>query len=389
MVAGGLDGLALNASILATAELYDHVTDQWHALPPMHVARTGHAAALLHSGAVLVVGGLTYIRREKSNPNNYTASAEIFDPRASTWTVVGALRSGRAHHSLVTLQSGDVMAVGGISADNALDTAVELFSPRSTLWSPLSPLHYRRMFNDVVVLPSGDVLLVGPSMAESERDCDTELYSIHDNIWKCKNLIVSRLYPLVGLLPNGNVLAVGGYIWPNEGPTSSTELYNSTLGQWTATSAMSFPRNGGLLLVLPHSVLMQGVTEGGGPPTTESYDIEQGVWSLEPPILPPTAFYRVLMLNQSSVMFFMDPPVAFYNPQNRTWKNGASMPRQRLSAAATVTVLGGQQAGLSSTNLAIAVVASTLAVVAFGGIICWFVRSRLQKRSGDAFVPLV
>lgn len=39
--------------------------------------------------------------------------------------------------------------------------------------------------------------------------------------------------------------------------------------------------------------------------------------------------------------------------------------------------------------IAIAVVTSTLAVAAFGGIICLFVRSRLQKRSGDAFVPLV
>ena len=68
----------------------DNVLRQtWVTTPPMHTARTGHAAELLPDGRVLIIGGFDA---------DYVAlrSCEIYDPVTNTWTLAEDLHTARA-----------------------------------------------------------------------------------------------------------------------------------------------------------------------------------------------------------------------------------------------------------------------------------------------------
>jgi len=42
---------------MADAEVYHPVQDEWTTVNPMHDARVGHTASVLHNGNVLIAGG--------------------------------------------------------------------------------------------------------------------------------------------------------------------------------------------------------------------------------------------------------------------------------------------------------------------------------------------
>lgn len=65
----------------------------------MHTARSGHNAALLSDGKVIVIGG-------------GTKSTEVYDPATGQWTQT-AETSQTSHNGIVVLQNGDILAVGG------------------------------------------------------------------------------------------------------------------------------------------------------------------------------------------------------------------------------------------------------------------------------------
>jgi hypothetical protein len=70
LVAGGYNEAL---AYIASAELYDPVTNSWSPAGTMGIGRTGHAAVLLPSGKVLVTGG------GSTGQQFPTDSAELFD----------------------------------------------------------------------------------------------------------------------------------------------------------------------------------------------------------------------------------------------------------------------------------------------------------------------
>jgi hypothetical protein len=79
------------------------------------VARTGHTAALLSNGQVLVAGG--FLSR------SVLASAEIYDPIANTWTSTGNMITGRELHIATPLKSGTVLEAAGATVHGCGATA--------------------------------------------------------------------------------------------------------------------------------------------------------------------------------------------------------------------------------------------------------------------------
>ena len=66
---------------LASAEIYNPVTETWSTTSSMGPAREGHTATLLPDSRVLVTAGF--------NESALLASAEIYDPATGTWSVTG------------------------------------------------------------------------------------------------------------------------------------------------------------------------------------------------------------------------------------------------------------------------------------------------------------
>lgn len=132
LVAGGLAGTAATA----TVELYDPVANTWTPVKSMNVARVGHTATMLNNGLVLVVGG---------DAIGKAGTSELYDPDLGTWTKIASpLATGHIYHTATLLQDGYVLVVGGITYTTAAAPAtgtttgpasVELYNPASSTWS--------------------------------------------------------------------------------------------------------------------------------------------------------------------------------------------------------------------------------------------------------------
>jgi len=101
-----------------TAEIFDPAAEQWSPVPPPAVGRAGHVAVLLHSGAVLVAGGLG------------ETGAELFDWRRHDWTSAGSLALIRSGATATVLGTGQVLVAGGFGSGRSALAGAELYDPQ-------------------------------------------------------------------------------------------------------------------------------------------------------------------------------------------------------------------------------------------------------------------
>jgi hypothetical protein len=224
LVAGGAsDEPPLDDVVVASAEIYDPATGSWTAVRPMIRARASFPAVLQHDGTVLVIGGvietggdlcgLTYceiydpatdtwsptdpigtpVRLENGAPRvnaeavaladgsvlltgghqggplNWSFSpfsistTEKYDPVAKKWSVVGSMGVARDEFRLVRLNSGKVIAIGGLEYggyDVGFQNS-EIFDPATGRWGPLIGMSVGRTKFGAVKLADGRVLIAG------------------------------------------------------------------------------------------------------------------------------------------------------------------------------------------------------------------------------------
>jgi len=146
LVAGGWNNVD---GQVATAELYDPVTERWTRTASMLSRRTMHTATLLPSGKVLVVGG--------GDPS----FEELYDPTTETWTATWSMAEPRDSHTATLLPSGRVLVAGGADIDYVPLASAELYDPATGLWSRTGSMATARMEHTAVLLPTGEVLIAG------------------------------------------------------------------------------------------------------------------------------------------------------------------------------------------------------------------------------------
>jgi len=114
--------------ISAGACLYDSTTGTFVATGNMNTARYYHTGTALGDGTVLVAGGQVGTRVYTA-----TASAEIYDPAAGTFSPTGDMTTGRINHTATLLPDGMVLILGG---DNSLSSA-EIYHPIEPVPAPV------------------------------------------------------------------------------------------------------------------------------------------------------------------------------------------------------------------------------------------------------------
>ncbi len=206
LLAGGFNG-----NYLDSTELYDAKTGKFTAAGKMTLPRSEHIAVLLKSGKVLLAGGV-------GTGWTFLADAEIYDPVSNTFTKTGNMLAPRESHTATLLKDGNVLITGGHQGRRAAMTiyaSAEIYDPNKGSFSAISDLTVKRHKHGAVLLNDGRVLIIGGSDERDSRGAYTnvEIYNpATKNFTKIGDMNLSR-YKLQGttiLLKDGRVLIAGG-----------------------------------------------------------------------------------------------------------------------------------------------------------------------------------
>ncbi|MFL6122652.1 kelch repeat-containing protein, partial [Actinophytocola sp.] len=211
LVAGGTSA---RGAALALAELLDPATLAWTAIGPMAEARTGHAAVVLGTGAVLVVGGAV----PTGDGERALASCELYDPATKSWTATGSLATPRKGHQATLLPGGKVLVTGG-DAVPAIPYRVEslasaeVYDPSTGVWQPVDDLPGGgRSGHRCVRTRRGAVVIGGvgrPRATAGYRDAVT--FNPATGSWTPTGALATGRWDFAAVdLADGRVLAVGG-----------------------------------------------------------------------------------------------------------------------------------------------------------------------------------
>jgi N-acetylneuraminic acid mutarotase len=190
------------------------------------------------------------------------------------------------YHTATVLADGRVLVAGGLvndHLDGKVTAAAELFDPESGKWTAVPKMLAPRWGHTATLLPDGNVLVVGGYVNSAGPLASAELYDPRTGRWTVtESMIHGRGGHAAALLPDGTVLIVGGGAEDEQlegGPRSATaELYHPATGKWTSTGRMADARTAFSATHLPDGrVLVAG--GDGSFRTVETYDPATGRWT--------------------------------------------------------------------------------------------------------------
>jgi len=184
--------------------VYETKTNSWSSLAIDLVdRRSGHAAALLKNGKVLVGGGYN---------GSYLDSLELIDFAAGTVQKLTAkLTQARSIATATTLPSGAVLVVGGTCGGSCTVTGNELYDPTTGTVTKIS--HYGGnppLYHAATLLSDGRVMVSG---GEGSSQLPQAVAYAEGGGGKWTQLAAlkhGRLMHSTTLLKDGTVLAIGG-----------------------------------------------------------------------------------------------------------------------------------------------------------------------------------
>jgi hypothetical protein len=185
------------------SEIYDPQTNRFDWGGNMLEPRAAHTATLLRDGTVLIAGGST-------TGNATLADAEIYDPAAQQFTIVGEMTAPRTKHSATLLPDGRVLIAGGGSdyTWQHVQRSAEIYDPKAQTFTRISDMNDPR-FKDAastVAMPDGSVLFTGGSASIERFDAKRMRFQMIDG-----NTSIARHFGTATVLPDGSVLLAGGY----------------------------------------------------------------------------------------------------------------------------------------------------------------------------------
>jgi uncharacterized protein (TIGR03437 family) len=270
LVTGGV----ITGGATASAELYDPAIGQWGPTGSLGTPRYNHVAVLLPSGKILIAGG------EGSDRSNLN-SAELYDPVAGTWSPTGSLNAARELATLTLLPNGKALIAGGEGPNNEVLNTAEVYDPATGTWSSAGTMNAAREGHAATLLPNGKVLLAsgfGGTLSNATLHSSAELYDPATGSWTpTGSLGTARPFLKAILLPNGQVLAVGGSNFTST-VYNTAELYDPATGQWSATGSMTTPRQAHTLTLLASGKVL-AVGNTAGQKKAELYDPATGSWT--------------------------------------------------------------------------------------------------------------
>jgi Galactose oxidase, central domain/Kelch motif len=203
LIAGGEDR---QENKIGSAEIYDPSTGKFTQTGSMAEARAAHTATALKDGRVLIVGGGS----GHYPSQNVYRSAEVYDPATGKFASTGQMSVGRHKHAAILLGSGRVLIVGG--SDNrdwhGEYSSAEIYDPASGTFSATGSMSTPRfkLPEAAALLPNGKVLVAGGGPFAELYDETTGTFSKVSG-----SLGAARFFASATPLSGGRALITGGY----------------------------------------------------------------------------------------------------------------------------------------------------------------------------------
>ncbi|MBI3820711.1 MAG: hypothetical protein HY286_18635 [Planctomycetes bacterium] len=255
LICGGIDSTGV---VVNTAEIYNPTTNSFSAVANMNVTRAAHQGVLLNDGRVFVCGGSTSISGADpvsqllSIVSSATATTEIYDPTANTWTSKASMSGGaRTAHAASILPDGRVLIAGGVQSLFGIPiflTSATRYAASSNSYTLTASLsNGGRILSVPTKLADGRVLLTGGLTADLTAQTVTavtsvSVYNNSTNTWANSNMATGRYAHTATLLPSGEVLVTGGVTGTASSTTAAVTTITcegfTTSNTWAARPSM-------------------------------------------------------------------------------------------------------------------------------------------------------
>jgi hypothetical protein len=275
------------------------VAGTWSRVGDMTTARFGHSVTLLGDGTVLVVGGKTLQNQERG-----LASAELYDPVTKQWHAAPNMLIGRQGHAAAALPNGRVLVAGGTDGNGQPTTSAEIYNATKGSWSAAQPMLGTWNGGHAFPVSQGKVLLI------SESSGSAQIYDPDTDHWKRAASFERREQDERVQLSDGRVMVMGGFTAGSDTPTTKVEIYEPASDAWRPTAGLNLPRAFAHAVALKDGrvVLMGGYTGkknsyDGVTAAVEIYSPSNNTWSNAASAPGPmfTAYYRTV-LNDSAIL---------------------------------------------------------------------------------------
>ena len=258
----------------------------------------------LNDGRVMAIGGKA-IGLRNVEMGNFEDSTELLDTTTMTWKLTGKMNEKRKSPGVAQLDNQTVIAAGGTGAAKVPLNSVEIWNPKTEEWKHIASMNTARDSMGYALLPDGRFMVTGGKSIDKKGVLissikESEIYDPETEKWiEVAPMHEKRVNHTATLLNDGNVLVIGG--GKEDGPYSKTvELYDTKRDIWISLEPMSVGRAMHTATkLLDGRVLIVG---GRGKKTsTEIYDPRNKKWSGSGDTKYPRAEHSAISLPDGSV----------------------------------------------------------------------------------------
>jgi hypothetical protein len=328
------------------SDSFSRIEQPFKATGSLISVRNSFGIALLTSGEVMVVAGLT--------TGGGTQHNEHWDPASGAWSAKKVLSTERGFVTATTVASGKVVVIGG-SSDSG-----EAYDPTINEWSAIAADGPYRVHH-ATLLTTGKILIVGHN---GTTWMQPRLYDAAANTWSAAGTMTApREDHVAHVLYDGRVLVAGGY---NGSYLSTVELYAPATNSWSVGSALMAQRAHATSAVLPGKrILIAGGYNGSALSSAEIYDpitkTSEATSSMSKLRTAAAAVAlssgRVLVIGGDNGVDMPEASTEVYDPTTKKWSSGPTMATPRYAfgvmpvSGGRILVVGGKS-GPSSLSTA-------------------------------------